>query len=595
MGENVHSLLYRLRFDSKLKNMGEPTNFAEALQEKYHQGCWPPIWVRCNAQEKTKVDTILIAPKMADEYRDQAHIYLNPILLDTTSTPWSINIVLREWSEHIIDFNMLDNWTPEPKSKTDWRRWDSEFERLGKSDKNGRKRWNYGRDGAIIYIDTRGFGEVEQRVGRLSFSADAWPFDLIKSRDKLALNGRIDVILVPRLVADTPVPKEHRGARIIFAPETADSDRKIIYKRSPLAPISTKRFLAMLSLAAGFDVDWRSGTTFSPVDAEFSALVLEPLVSGLEQAARAIRQEYLRERQVRRAPAGTIRLGAYASQIARGRPDRVPVYRYERSVDHLENQFYVGICQHLRRTLAADPGRRAAQLHQRLDTVETLLGRAMPIRPTVPIADRLLRNPMIGPARRNTIKLARLSLLNRFPGLSPDGAERASAQEIEVSIAALFEESVRAILADALCWEFIHPDDIMDTPGCAHQMRWVGNTSGRPKLKPDIFARRGSEIAVVGDVKYKRCRKDPSSTFSPMTREDFHQLCTYAHAWPEAKKLVMVYVDTDESEDKKPATRLHATLQMPHRRQLNIYSFAPERWYQINAGEEALIQYLRKI
>lgn len=442
-----HDALRRLRFDNALKQLRDPSRLREEFNDSYWHGTWPPLWVRCRAAQDASVDAVLIAPDTANTHDEEGNgrVYVNPIFLDTTSQPWSMTIVLREWSLHVIDFNLLQAWSPETQRSTDWRRWIPEFQTHAVDD-GGEKRWdvqNCSADDRLL-IDTRALGDVTQRVGRLSFSPSAWPFEAIRGSNSggkpESLDGSVDIVLVPRLTGAEKPRKSHRGAPIIFPAELDDKARSELLSHSPIASVSTARFQAMLSLAAGFEVDWRTGTTFSPVDAEFSALALFPLVTGLERAVQALRHEYMRQRQVRRAPSGSLRVAAYASQVARGRPDRVPVHRFERTVDHLENQFYSGMCRHLRRVLAGDPSRLATLLCRRVRNVEALLGAVTPTRPTVSKADKLLHDPRLAPERRETVGLARRALLGRFPGLSPDGEERTPAQSFEVSIPDLFEE-----------------------------------------------------------------------------------------------------------------------------------------------------------
>ncbi|TDP75224.1 hypothetical protein DFR33_10489 [Bradymonas sediminis] len=54
-----------------------------------------------------------------------------------------------------------------------------------------------------------------------------------------------------------------------------------------------------------------------------------------------------------------------------------------------------------------------------------MLGPLSVTHPTIAQTDRLLNNPRLGSERHQTITLARRALLGRFPGLSPDGRERA--------------------------------------------------------------------------------------------------------------------------------------------------------------------------
>lgn len=147
------------------------------------------------------------------------------------------------------------------------------------------------------------------------------------------------------------------------------------------------------------------------------------------------------------------------------------------------------------------------------------------------------------------------------------------------------------MLDKSLSWEFIHPEEVMENS--AHNIRWRHRV-GKPTLKPDIFARRGSDIPMMGDVKYKRVRDDSNrSTFTPLTREDFHQICTYAHAWPNAQKLMMIYPDVDEQREQEQATNEVASLTLSDGRCLKVFTFAPERWREGFAHQEPLIRAAR--
>ena len=98
----------------------------------------------------------------------------------------------------------------------------------------------------------------------------------------------------------------------------------------------------------------------------------------------------------------------------------------------------------------------------------------------------------------------------------------------------------------------------------------------------------------MGDIKYK-AQQPPNAengSFAPLRREDFHQLCAYLPAYPEASLGVMIYPEAAPCiVAASSATKCVRVLAFGDCRG-GIFTFAPERSKSSNRQGEELFRWV---
>ena len=391
----------------------------------------------------------------------------------------------------------------------------------------------------------------------------------------------IEVLALPRLSPGRPTAGT---AFLLGADEKAALD---FLARTAWRRGAPSTLLALLRLAHDAEVNLSEPVTMSTSD-DPSPLVWLTLAHALEAAALYQRRQYTRLEQTARAPVGTLRFNAYIANLARLRPEEVPVSRYMLNFDTLENRLFRGVASLVRRSLPNEgPDSLAAWAHQRFSALEDQFFRASEVEPAAWMCRALLAREL-PEALSVAVQSCALFLADRYPGLAVSGSGAARSRGFEVVISDLFERAMRRVAGQSLGTTLADGNDGMP----AHVLRWTGKGTGSNTLKPDFAHVREGEVRLVGDAKYKGRRSQ--SSYSPLGREDFHQLATYLLAWPSARRgLVLMPAEEDELTEGH-ATALVATLAVGEDRELAVFKVSPSRWNARRMEGEPLVAWLRR-
>ncbi|MFU8802652.1 MAG: 5-methylcytosine restriction system specificity protein McrC, partial [Bradymonadaceae bacterium] len=474
-------------------------------------------------------------------------------------------------------------------------------------------RWTTRRTAESLEISTEPDQEgMEQRVGRFATANGRgvpWFMDT-----KTLFAGALQVLVLPRLTGSEftgSIPAEYQGDWLLPLRGEDEADgsqtwahgrgaqllrRTILRRGSPLA------LQRMVELSTGVDLLWSERTMRCGHDTEPSSLMWLPIVQRLEEAAEAQRRHYEREQRVFPAPRGTIEFSRFAQHLAVGRPDRVPVRRFELSFDTPESRLFRGVAASLRRKLTG-----GSELHRtlrhRLQHLEALLHRAREVEPTLTLVAEIDRTCNLGEPQEQAVRVCRDLLEGRYPSFELGGQSFTELQAFEVSISQLFEEAVRTILREMLGSGFK-----VENPGDPppHDLSWrdtghvkaLSRSKDRPPvLLPDLMISRCTKPVLVGDVKYKRYRKPgfENPTHAPLLREDLHQICAYLLAWSSVRTGLMVLPMPPEEAVNTPtkhATMHISTLQVGDAREVGVFLLDVTKWERRHAMREPLAEWM---
>lgn len=464
-----------------------------------------------------------------------------------------------------------------------------------------------------------------QLIGRFSCGENTWFRADSHSRDHGT--GPIEVLILPRLTeVDTPeelppryrsdflVPLARQGSDLTEPEAIISSSRgSDLLRRTFLNSGTPKELLAMLKLAKDVDFQIDDHQVETAYESTPSAIMWLPITRTLEKAAQSQRRQYRRKEKMARAPTGTLDVGKYIQQMAAGRDDRVPVRRHELTHDTPENRLLRGMARKLASELGTNTDRLSRHLTKRLRNVEGNFWRAEDEPPSSGLLRRAQQSGRRPDAIQHAVAMSEALLHDRYPGLEIVGNDFTEMDTFQLSISALFEEAVRraidtAIGPDTRVLDGAHEQDHSPTGDqlkTSHSMSWSRHNgfggAGTPHLKPDLVFERSSQCTVVGDVKYKQSRMPRATTFAPLNRHDFYQICGYMLAWPTVKRGVMVLPETgvarsneDNTKDNRATTKL-AELTVDQSggfvRKIGIFSFAPSRW-GLKTDREPLLEFL---
>ena len=319
-----------------------------------------------------------------------------------------------------------------------------------------------------------------------------------------------------------------------------------------------------------------------------SPLAWLALADALTLAAEHQRRQYVRQREVRRAPVGTIRMGAWMNNIARQRIDQVPVARFLLSADCLENRLFRGVANHMVRQLR-NAGELGAWMAGRFEAVEAAFDKARLVEPEVWMCETLLQRDLPGPIQ-DAVKQCRMALTGRYPGLDLLPGAVLTAQTFELDLAMLFEAAMRQLMRGLL-----EPHGVSVADGnvekLGHGIRWLRG-GGNNRLKPDLAMRRPAgtgPVVAVGDAKYKRERNQ--SSYAPLGRSDFQQLMTYMLAWPSAR-WGLVLMPWEVPANANAASHRLQELTLPDGRRLGVFQVDAARWGRGPTAGEPLALWL---
>jgi hypothetical protein len=409
--------------------------------------------------------------------------------------------------------------------------------------------------------------DVSPVVGRFALGDVPW------ARDRLA----VEVLALPRLSPSRPRSGRYE---VLGDPLAARAflERTVWRRGTPGA------LLALLKLAHGasLTVD-QDKVTLTATD-DPSPLAWIALASTLEEAADFQRRQYVRRDDELATPTGTLRFNAYAANVARLRPQAVPVTRYVLSYDCLENRLFRGVAQTVRRLLNADDG-VGAWMSERYSNIERVFDRAEPVVPELWMCKAVLDREPPAPIAEAVRQCERL-LAGRYAGIGLDSTEFCRARSFELDIAKLFEAAMRGVVASSSRLK-VRDGNVTST---AHALRWEGAGCGPNNLYPDILLMDGERVIALGDAKYKR--PDQQSSYRPLRREDFQQLCTYMLAWPAVQRAVVLI---PEDNDEGSGSRLVATLRVGGDRELAVFAVAAERWVAARRAQQPLTVWLRGV
>jgi len=316
-------------------------------------------------------------------------------------------------------------------------------------------------------------------------------------------------------------------------------------------------------------------------DDDPSPLVWLALADSLERAAEHQRRTYVRTEEVRRAPVGTVRMGAWMNHIARQRPDQVPVTRFCLSADSPENRLFRGMAHDVGQLLR-QRGALGDWMAQRFEHIEAKLERATLVEPSAWMCEALLQGELPAPVK-TAVEHCYSVLSSRYPGLDPRAGAVLETRTFELDLAQLFEAAMRQLLRELLGDQEMEVVDgsVKEIP---HAITWKENFDYRSsnRLKPDLAIRTRncedpSALLALGDVKYKRIRGLSSSAYSPLGRSDFQQLMTYMLAWPTASWGLVLMPCVAETDDGS-ASRQIAELNLPDGRTLGVFQVSAARW-----------------
>lgn len=428
-------------------------------------------------------------------------------------------------------------------------------------------RWRVDADSGWIKVTTGTLedDDLSPRVGRfaLGFLERGW---------------RVEVLAVPRL-SDTS-PRDEALVSLGDDPKaTLEFLRATAWRRG-----SPTELMSLLELSRETALAVNLGKVRMQATEDPSPLAWLVLAETLEQAALHQRRQYVRVQQAARAPTGTLRVGSYVGNLARRRPDIVPVTRHILCHDTPENRLFRGMAAWVQRRTDRSGGLGAWMAH-RFALIEASFSRAQPEEPTVwrctELADRELPEA-IGHAVAQIHDI----LEGTYPGLSFQRGITLEANSFELVVAELFESAARQILAQALGRRVLD-GNVSVVP---NDLKWVEGSGGSNRLMPDFVVTRGSEVIALGDAKYKRLARD--TTFGPLGRADFHQLAAYLLAWPQARWGVVLLPQDAPRVEGARATEHVATLKVPGERRLGVFKVSPSGWLRCEVRYEPLTRWL---
>lgn len=465
-----------------------------------------------------------------------------------------------------------------------------------------KKRWLVSSNGVDLKIapgDLRR-DDVSPRVGRFSLGTMDWE----RSGKKAAVKVRVEVLALPRLSRSRVVDTGEWA----FALGDDDARWRGVLTQTYWRVGAADSLVAMLKLTSGELVRMLDEPVWMSATRDASPLAWMPLTRALERAADAQRRQYIRQRRVARAPTGTLDVSAYLGNLARQRPDRVPVHRFELTQDTPENRLFRGAAQRVRRALGACRDELSIGLRRRLERVEASFEVAAPVEPTRALLERVGSRPL-PEVQRRAYELCRAMIEGRYPGLDLQGSTFAEMEGFELDVAELFEAAVRELLARCVRSLDMEVHDGNETArggreDAQRELHWVDKVGvlegGRVALLPDLIVRQRGRCVAVGDVKYKRpClhRGGGNGSFAPMRRGDFHQLMSYFMAWPAARWGVILYPAISDSADepqRSGATKLLAELKLSQCRRVGVFEVAPDVWSDHGASREELTGWIRR-
>ena len=437
--------------------------------------------------------------------------------------------------------------------------------------------------------------DVHPRVGRIRLPPVRWQ----DANRWVAV--ACEALCLPRLVSTRTEPAGPNDVRV---------GEPGFFGRTIAARGSSEGLLRLLQLAHELPGDvLREGHVEVSATDDPSPLAFLPLATALEEAADEQRRDYVRTREIRRAPTGTLCVAAYAGSLARQQPDRVPVDRFTFCHDTDENRLFKATATRGRRVL--HEGGLAALVRRRLEGVETSFWRTTSVEPSIGLVERLRARPR-PELQRRALDLCEKVIRGRYPGLDVHGASFAEMDSFELDIADLFEAAARR--AVAICARS-HGMTVVDGNERTKELmqtevRWrdtrrvqgLERSEARPLLMPDMLVTLGPDVIALGDVKYKavqRADRPPYSTHAPLRREDLHQIMSYMLAWPRARWGVVVFPASDESAATKPTATTHvSTLHVGHDgspdRQVGVFVLDAAAWNERRVEEEPLTHWIGK-
>lgn len=286
-------------------------------------------------------------------------------------------------------------------------------------------------------------------------------------------------------------------------------------------------------------------------DAELSLLSLIPLINALEGVVKEQKRQYIRKKTTARSPSGTIRFGAYFTNVMSGRPDIVPLDKFVFTYNTPLNQIFKAVNQ-----LAI---RRINTIKQRSQFAKIIRSRLQHIQQhffqtsLVPLHRGLFQQIKISQyseLHQHAFTLSKMIFEQRYPDInllsSPTTGEQSS---FEIDMAGLFEDACRQFLGHCLkrlSQHFKAIDGNENNFGTSHSVAWnlddeEKKDGKKPKLKPDLVVKEGKDTTrMIGDVKYKLLESfSKESSFYPLDRSDFHQMMSYMYAFEQKEGLLL--------------------------------------------------------
>ncbi len=536
---------------------GSMTALAEVLRGSLREVL--PVWNRlpivlrtevyCTAKGRgsklpfREVDLTAPAPDLATVGRQGSFL-----LLDLRRRRHRLTVVLYDWDELRLDASALTAFGVNPADLT------AAFLRHARSSDHADRpaRWRVQENAQWIGL-TSGVlddDQVSPVVGRLALGELRW------DRERLPL----EVLALPRLSFARPAP----GPSLPFGdPNVCEAflNRTVRRRGSPSFLLALLRLAHRAPLSFADELVSLSGTD------DPSPLAWLALAEALDAAAAHQRRQYVRRDEDLSAPTGTLRFNAYVGNVARLRSHVVPVTRHILSHDCLENRVFRGVAAQVRRLVSQGDG-LGALVGERFRKIEAEFDRTEVVTPEVWMCDRVLeREPP--PIIADGIRACRQVLTGHYAGVAIDTEEFCRARSFELDISKLFEEAMRAVLAAAVGRPVRDGNEF--EPG--HQLRWRERGTGKNSLRPDMLVMDGEQVLLFGDAKYKREVRD--SSYAPLGRSDFQQVCTYLLAWPSVQRAVVLLPD---QANAGAGSRLVAALAVGGGRELGVFLIDAERW-----------------